>query len=59
MFFGRHRTYNVRYRQKTYDIVRFTGSCHFNVRHRIRHRTFFDDVAYDVQGNIGIIRYRT
>ena len=23
MFFGRHRTYNVRYRQKTYDIVRF------------------------------------
>jgi hypothetical protein len=23
MFFGRHRTYNVRYRQKTYDVVRF------------------------------------
>ena len=22
-FFGRHRKYNVRYRQKTYDIVRF------------------------------------
>ena len=44
----------------TYDIVRQnTGSCHFDVRHRIRHRTFFDDVAYDVQCNIGIIRYRT
>jgi hypothetical protein len=26
----------------------FTGSCHFDVRHRMRHRTFFDDVAYDV-----------
>ncbi len=41
-FFERHRTYNVRYRQKPYDIVRFlqvTGSCHFDVRHRIRHRT--------------------
>ena len=33
----------------TYDIVRQnTGSCHFDVRHRIRYRTFFDDVAYDV-----------
>ena len=44
---------NVRYR--TFLPV----SCHFDVRHRIRHRTFFDDVAYDVQCNIGIIRYRT
>jgi hypothetical protein len=26
----------------------FTGSCHFDVRHRIRYRMFFDDVAYDV-----------
>jgi hypothetical protein len=34
-------------------------SCHFDVRHRIRYRTFFDDVAYDVQCNIGIIRSRT
>ena len=34
-------------------------SCHFDVRHRIRYRTFFDDVAYDVQDNIGIIRSRT
>jgi len=34
-------------------------SCHFDVRHRIRYRTFFDDVAYDVPDNIGIIRSRT
>jgi hypothetical protein len=26
----------------------FTGSCQSYVRHRIRHHTFFDDVAYDV-----------
>ena len=35
-------TSDIRYR------TFFTGSCHFDVRHRMRHRTFFDDVAYDV-----------
>jgi hypothetical protein len=37
----------------------YTGSCHFDLRHRIRYRTFFYDVAYDVQCNISIIRYHT
>ncbi len=46
-----------------YDIIRFlpvlASRTVSHVLHRIRHRMFFDDVAYDVQGNIDIIRYRT
>jgi hypothetical protein len=50
-----HTTLSKNVRHSTF----FTGSCQSYVQHRIRHRTFFDDVAYDVQCNIGIIRCRT
>ncbi len=52
--------YNVRYRQKTYDIVRFVvvlAILTYDIVYDIV--CFFDYVAYDVQGNISIILYRT